>query len=294
VLADNIRRLARVPLAHQPGTAFTYGMNTDVLGRVIEVVSGRPFDQFLAERIFVPLRMTDTAFFVPKEKQSRLAALYRPVANAKPGRVEKIESDPETVGDVAISAGRVLTPPKYISGGAGLVSTAADYARFLTMLLRGGEFEGRRLLRAESIRAMTSNQIGKLDCPYPIHGDKFGLGFGVTTNAGGPASVGSFSWGGIYHTFFWVDPEKELVAVLMTQLFPWGDSTLWADFQKAVYAAIGEPAARINGRLQTLAIDEDELNFRESGILALQLHSGKPMKTEVRDLRIRELPKRSP
>jgi len=241
-LADNIRKVARIPLAHQPGTAFTYGMNTDVLGRVVEVAGGQPFDQYLNEHIFAPLRMTDTAFFVPREKQGRLAALYHPVADAQPRRVEKVETDPETVGDVVFSAGRVLTPPKYLSGGAGLVSTAADYSRFLTALLRGGELDGKRVLRPESIRAMTANQIGNLACAYPIHGDKVGLGFGVTTQKGAVATIGSYSWGGIYHTFFWVDPEKELVAVLMTQLFPWGDSTLWADFQKAVYAGLGKSA----------------------------------------------------
>jgi putative heme-binding domain-containing protein len=249
-LADNIRKLARIPLAHQPGTAFTYGLNTDVLGRVIEVSSGMPFDRFLSERIFTPLRMPDTGFFVSSEKQKRLAALYRPVADAKPGRdgktaIEKIEEDPAIAGEVVYSAGRVQASPKYLSGGAGLVSTAADYARFLTMLLRGGEFDGRRLLRAETIRAMTTNQIGTLDCAYPIHGEKFGLGFGVTAKSGGTATVGSYSWGGIYHTFFWVDPDKELVAVLMTQLFPWGDSTIWADFQKSVYEAIEKPQARL-------------------------------------------------
>jgi CubicO group peptidase (beta-lactamase class C family) len=239
LLADNIRKLAQIPLAHQPGAAFTYGMNTDVLGRVVEVAAGMPFDRFLRERIFIPLRMADTAFFVAGDKQSRLAAIYRPVASARAGRVEKVESDPETVGDMTFSAGRVLAPPKYLSGGAGLVSTAADYARFLTALLRGGELDGRRLLRAESVRAMTTNQIGTLNCAYPIHGDKFGLGFGLTTKPGAVASPGSYSWGGIYHTFFWVDPERELVGVLMTQLYPWGDSTLWADFQKSVYAALG-------------------------------------------------------
>ena len=241
-LADNTRRLARIPLAHQPGTAFTYGMNTDVLGRVVEVASGQPLDRFLSERIFVPLKMTDTAFSVPGEKKLRVAAIYHPVADARPARVARVKSDPETVGDVTFSARRVLTPPKYFSGGAGLVSTAADYSRFLTMLLRGGELDGKRLLRTETIRTMTINQIGTLNCPFSIHGDKFGFGFGLTTAAGAGASVGSYSWGGIYHTFFWVDPQRELVAIIMTQLYPWGDSTLWADFQKSVYAAVGGPA----------------------------------------------------
>ncbi len=251
-LAENTRMLARLPLAHQPGAAFTYGMNTDVLGRVIEVASGQPLDRFFAERVFDPLKMPDTGFFVPPEKRSRLTAIYRPVAGAHPARVEKVSSDPERAGDVTYSAGRVVKPPQYLSAGAGLVSTAADYARFLTMLMREGALDGVQLLRPESVRAMTSNQIGQLSCAFPIHGEKFGLGFGITAKAGGAAPVGAYSWGGIYYTFFWVDPQNEMVAVLMTQLFPWGEATLWADFQKAVYAATADgsrdaPPAALTG-----------------------------------------------
>ena len=243
-LAENTRVLARLPLAHQPGAAFTYGMNSDVLGRVIEVASGLPLDRFFSERIFGPLKMPDTGFFVPPGKHSRLTALYRPVAGANPPRVEKVTSDPERAGEVVYSAGRVANSPKYLSGGAGLVSTAADYARFLALLLHDGALDEVRILKPESVKAMTTNQIGELSCAFPIHGEKFGLGFGITAKAGDTAPVGSFSWGGIYHTFFWVDPQNEVVAVLMTQLYPWGDSTLWADFQKAVYWAISRGARK--------------------------------------------------
>ena len=151
---------------------------------------------------------------------------------------------------MTISPKRVLGEVKYFSGGAGLVSTAADYARFLQMLLNEGELDGVRLLKPETVRDMTRNQIGELDCAYTIHGDKFGLGFGIVSAAPGDsvATPGSYSWGGMYHTFFWVDPARELVALVMTQIYPWGESTLWPDFQKAVYEAIGpallQPACR--------------------------------------------------
>lgn len=239
-LERNIQRLAQIPLAHEPGAAWTYGMNTDALGRVIEVASGVSFDRFLADRIFGPLKMTDTAFRVAPAKARRLVSLFSPGSK---GSVEELDADPKSLGGVTVSPKRVLGELKYLSGGAGLVSTAADYARFLQMLLNEGTLEGQRLLRAETVRAMTRNQIGPLDCAFSIHGDKFGFGFGVTTKPGGPASVGSYSWGGMYHTFFWVDPKRELVAIVMTQLYPWGKSTLWADFQRAVYQSIGPEQA---------------------------------------------------
>jgi CubicO group peptidase (beta-lactamase class C family) len=239
-LAENVRQLARVPLAHQPGTAWTYGLNTDVLGRLVEVASGKSLDQFLAERIFQPLGMRDTAFRVPPDRMDRLVAVYTP---GEDQRARKLTSDPATFGEVTVSAGRVTGDVRYLSGGAGLVSTAADYARFLRMLLHEGELDGVRVLRPETVRAMTSNQIGNLECAYTIHGDKFGLGFGVTAKPGGAPSVGSYSWGGLYHTFFWIDPSRKLVGLVMTQLYPWGSSTLWSDFQRAVYEGLADNAA---------------------------------------------------
>jgi hypothetical protein len=246
LLADNVRRLASLPLAHQPGGAWTYGLNTDVLGRVIEVASGQPLDEYFSEKIFRPLQMTDTSFAVPVEKRDRLVAIYKPAAEGK--KVVRVDADPETAGTVVYSGQRVLSP-QYLSGGAGLVSSASDYARFLQMLLGAGRFEGARLLSPESVRAMTTNQIGQLESAYGIHGNKFGLGFGITSRAepaakdplGSVASAGSYSWGGIYHTFFWVDPQERLVALVMAQLFPWGDSTLWSDYQAAVYQDLRPP-----------------------------------------------------
>ena len=123
------------------------------------------------------------------------------------------------------------------------MSTVPDYTRFLRMLLNGGELDSVRLLKPETVQLMTQNQIGGLNNQFGVHGDKFGYGFGVVTAAGkdkSPASVGSYSWGGIWNTFFWVDPEKQMVGVVMTQLYPFGHLSLWADFQKRAYEAVGE------------------------------------------------------
>jgi putative heme-binding domain-containing protein len=241
-IADNARRLAPLPLLHQPGAAWTYGLNTDVLGRVVEVASKQPLDRFFRERIFGPLKMTDTAFYLDPSRRERLAALYRPGPDRKLVRVGD-----ETVhdGPLAYSASLPYRGPRtYFSGGAGLVSTAADYARFLHMLAAGGRLGEARLLRPETVRAMTTNQIGALTIAFREHGDGFGFGFGVVREAGrGPASVGSYSWGGIYHTYFWVDPEKQLAGVLMTQVFPFDHLTLRTDFQNRVYEALAAAPA---------------------------------------------------
>jgi CubicO group peptidase (beta-lactamase class C family) len=236
-LENNTKGVASIPLVHQPGAAWTYGMNTDVLGRVVEVASGQSFDRFLAERLFTPLKMVDTSFVVPAEKAQRLVAHYHRAGSSK---AEPIPNDPFTSGNTIISPKRSLSPMKYFSGGAGLVSTASDYARFLQMMLNEGELDGVRILKASTVRDMTSNQIGPLNCAFANHhGDKFGYGFGIYTKTTVP-TPGSYSWGGMYHTYFWVDPQKKLVAVVMTQLWPWGNSTFWGDFQKAVYGAMGK------------------------------------------------------
>lgn len=236
-LEDNTKGVASIPLVHQPGAAWTYGMNTDVLGRVVEVASGQSFDRFLVERLFTPLKMVDTSFVVPAEKAQRLVAHYHRSGSSK---AEPIPSDPFTSGSTIISPKRSLSTMKYFSGGAGLISTASDYARFLQMLLNEGELDGVRILKANTVRDMTTNQIGSLNCAFANHhGDKFGYGFGIYTKSTVP-TPGSYSWGGMYHTYFWVDPQKKLVAVVMTQLWPWGNSTFWADFQKSVYKGMGK------------------------------------------------------
>jgi CubicO group peptidase (beta-lactamase class C family) len=238
-LAENVRRLAGLPLAHQPGTAWKYGLSTDVLGRLIEVVSGKSLDAYFAERIFVPLGMNDTHFVLPQSKRARLAALYEPVPAGGISRV----------GEGTHSRGQLFYAPSlpyngtsgYFSGGAGLVSTAEDYARFLQMLLNRGELAGVQILRPESAQAMTRDQTGSLPLSIPVHGFRFGLGFGIAT--GSTADVkkdppGTFAWGGIYYTDFWVDPQHALIGIMMTQVFPSEGLKLRDEFHRLVNESI--------------------------------------------------------
>jgi len=241
--ADNARRLASVPLLFQPGTAWEYGLNTDLLGRVVEVASSHSLDEFFQTRIFQPLGMRDTHFVLPAEKRSRLATLYAPDDAKKIRRVgEGPQVSATALGSVRYSATYPLADKRqYQSAGAGLVSTIGDYARFLQMLLNGGELNGRRLLKTETVAEMTRNQIGEFSPFIPAHGDKFGYGFGVVTAAGKDqdiASIGSYSWGGIFYTYFLVDPQKDLIAIYMTQIFPFDHLALHADFKRAVYDAL--------------------------------------------------------
>jgi CubicO group peptidase (beta-lactamase class C family) len=239
-VAENVRRLAKLPLLHQPGAAWEYGLNTDVLGRLVEVVSGRTLDEFFRERIFKPLRMNDTHFLLPKEKHPRLAALYTP---GKDQTIRRVGDDPVKAGGLAYSATFPTKGGAYFSGGAGLVSTAGDYLRFLQMLLNGGELDGIRLLRAETVARMTRNQIGDFKVPFSGHGDGFGLGVGVLTERGrgsDPAGVGTYSWGGIFYTYFWADPERKLIGILMTQTFPFDHLKLREEFRHLTYEALAK------------------------------------------------------
>ncbi len=197
-LVDMVEKLGKIPLVHEPGERWTYSVSTDVLGYFVEVVSGMPFEEFLQTRIFGPLDMVDTAFSVPSEKVDRFAALYRPT---KENGLERTRRPALEVDEYTF----------FPSGGGGLVSTAADYMRFSQMLLNGGELDGVRILGKKTVELMR----------YPHHNNRFGLGFRVITDENPPnilESVGSFSWGGAAATTFWIDPQEELVAVLMTQL----------------------------------------------------------------------------
>ena len=231
-IGDNVNRLATLPLAHQPGKAFTYGLSTDVLGRVVEVASGKDLDEFFRERIFVPLRMTDTSFLPPPEKAGRVAALY------------KLGEDGKVVRQDKGAAWSYDGSKTYFSGGAGLLGTASDYGRFLLMLQGGGRLGGTQLLKPETVKQMTTNQIGELNVGPLSPLDGFGLGFAVLTerNKGKTAmSVGSYSWGGAFYTTFWVDPQKELAAVMLTQVaLPWGDLKLMEELPKRTYEALTE------------------------------------------------------
>jgi CubicO group peptidase (beta-lactamase class C family) len=241
-MGDNVKKLAGVPLLFQPGSSWEYGLNTDVLGRVVEVASGQTLSEFVQGRIFRPLNMLDSHFVLPSEKRSRLAALYTPGEAKKIRRVaEGPQINTSAIGTVQYSATYPLAETsQYQSGGAGLVSTIGDYTRFLQMLLNGGQLDGQRLLRPETIAQMTQNQIGDFTPSIATHGDKFGYGFGVVTTASKDevAGVGSYSWGGIFHTYFLADPQKELILVFMTQIFPFDHLTLHGDFKRLVYASL--------------------------------------------------------
>ena len=236
-LGDTVKKLSEIPLVHEPGDRWTYGVSTDVLGYLVEVVSGMPFEKFLQTRLFKPLGMVDTAFSVPVAKLDRFAALYEltKASGAKGDKekekkmdgdkgeekwmkgdkekekmkLERVDKDPQ------LASGKIRFFP---GGGGALVSTAPDYMRFCQMLLNGGELEGVRILKKETVERMR----------YPHHEGWFGLGFSVVNDKESedtdgkeskntPESIGSYSWGGAAGTLFWIDPQKELIGLLMTQ-----------------------------------------------------------------------------
>ncbi|HEY9195310.1 MAG TPA: serine hydrolase domain-containing protein, partial [Mucilaginibacter sp.] len=195
LLANSINKLGALPLVHQPGERWTYGLNVDVLGYLVEKLSGKSLDEFFKERIFEPLGMKDTYFYIPAAKQSRLVPVYTP--DQKSARLIKWNA----ATFPGISADYPLVNGTYYAGGAGLSSTIKDYAIFLQMMLNGGVYNGQRLLARHTVQLMTSNQIG--DLYLNTDKDKFGLGFGITTDASSKKlglSEGSFAWGGFYGT----------------------------------------------------------------------------------------------
>jgi CubicO group peptidase (beta-lactamase class C family) len=232
-IAPLMERLASLPFAAQPGEKYVYGYSTDILGAVVEKASGMPLDQFMRVRIFEPLKMTDTAFFVPREKRDRLATVY---SLGTDGILVRAPEPKTGQGDY------VDGPRACFGGGAGLTSTAVDYLRFLQMLLNGGELDGVRVLGPKSIEMMTSNQIGRL---YREDGGLgFGLGFETTDDvgaAGRPDTLGSYGWGSAYYSKFWVDPEEKLIALFLTQLIPATGNDLQDKFRYLVYQAIVGP-----------------------------------------------------
>jgi CubicO group peptidase (beta-lactamase class C family) len=232
-IAVAIDRLAALPFEAQPGEKYVYGFSTDVLGAVIEKASGLTLDEFFRTRIFDPLGMTDTHFYLPPAKKARLAAVYA----AKEGGPVERAPDPGT-GQGAYVDG----PRQAFSGGAGLLSTARDYGRFLQALLDGGELDGARILSPKTVELMTTNHVGSL---FNEGRTGFGLGFEIVEHlgrAGRHGSVGEFSWGGAYYTSYWADPQEELVAVFMSQLLPSGGLDLQGRFRALVYQSIVAPA----------------------------------------------------
>jgi len=227
-----VDRIAGLPFDAQPGERWVYGFSTDVLGRVIEVVSGQNLETFFRSRIFEPLTMKDTSFFLPAAKRARLAAVYA----AKPeGGIERAPEGGRGQGDY------VDGPGKCFSGGAGLLSTAGDYARFLQMLLEGGAWGGVRILSPKTVQLMVANHVGSL---YDGGRAGFGLGFEIEEDvgrAGKMGSPGAYGWGSAYYSSYWVDPSEKLVAVFLAQLQPAGGLDLQAKFRNLVYQAVVGP-----------------------------------------------------
>ncbi|HUP49074.1 MAG TPA: serine hydrolase domain-containing protein [Thermoanaerobaculia bacterium] len=224
-LAGFVEQVAALPLLGDPGSVWNYSVSTDILGRVIEIVSGQPLDAFFRERIFEPLGMVDTGFQVPAEQQHRFTAVYAGSGD-----------------DLALTeaGGASTSTPVWLSGGGGLASTAADYLRFCQMLLNEGELDGVRILRPETVRAMRSNQLPESLIPIAVgplvfadHG--FGLGFGVAVD--GPFQ-GTLVWGGAANTFFWIDPAQEIIAFTWTQYMPYGGIEIDPILRRLVYASL--------------------------------------------------------
>lgn len=229
-LTNFIAKLSKLPLKHQPGDAYTYGVNMDVLGALIERVSGKTFGQFLQERLFGPLRMKDTGFDVPAEKMGRLAKTYQHGRGGKLVEAEPlIETWPEP--------GRGIE-----AGGAGIFSTAGDYARFAQMLCNGGTLEGKRILGRKTIELMTANHMVTLPNNQAASRQKgFGFGVEVTTDLGQlsvPSSVGQFGWYGAATTYCQIDPKERLVAIAFVQHFPFNEHNFFAKFQTGYYQAL--------------------------------------------------------
>jgi CubicO group peptidase (beta-lactamase class C family) len=226
-LGDDIRSLGKMPLIHQPGEKFTYGLNVDVLGYLIEVLSGETLDQYFHKHIFEPLGMNDTYFYLPSAKYDRLVKVITEDKNKK-----LINATTDFVNYPLVNG-------SFYSGGAGLSSTIKDYAIFLQMMLNRGEYNGRRILSRRTVELMTSNQIGDLN----VGKDKFGLGFEVTTADGQAVlgiSEGSFSWGGYFATTYWADPKERLVGLLFIQQSPLSHGEIQNKFKAMVYQALSD------------------------------------------------------
>lgn len=233
-----IDKLARVPLVFQPGEKYMYGLNMDVLGRVIEVISGQSLNEYFREHIFTPLEMNDTHFYLPKKKRKRLCPVYT------------YDDDDELIMMKDIEDNGALEYPSadgrnFFAGGGGLSSTAMDYARFIFMLSNGGKYKGHRILGRKTIEMMTSDQLIYLNRKNKgfskIPGVTYGLGFALTTlegNGYSPKSPGTYEWGGYFNTKFFIDPNEDLIFVGMTQIVPFPNQEFWDRLYAIIYASI--------------------------------------------------------
>lgn len=244
-IAATVARIASLPFDAQPGERWVYGYATDILGVVLEKVSGQPLDEFLEERITRPLRMDDTHFYLPVEKAGRLVTVYS-------RRADGLARAPDP-GAMTGQGAYVHGPRKSLSGGAGLLSTAGNYMRFLQALLNGGALDGARILSRKSVELMTVDHLGDIEYQPGVG---FGLGFSVVKDLGRRGtlgSIGEYGWGGAYHSTFWVDPVEQLIVVHMTQVIPAGDLDDYATLRALVYASLMDeprnvPAAAGAGR----------------------------------------------
>jgi CubicO group peptidase (beta-lactamase class C family) len=231
-IAEVVDKIAAQPLAHDPGAAFTYGMNTDVVGRLIEVLSGKPLDVAMKERVLDPLGIKDTRFYIPESEASRLVKVY-----GKPAMDSSLRLlDNDLFQTYALSGAKT-----YFSGGAGLTGTIEDYAKFCQMLLNRGEFNGHRILSRKTIDIMTMNQIGDFEV-WSSH-EKFGLGFSIFTQEANRhilGSVGSFKWGGMYATEYCIDPKEDLIFLYYTNIFPNNGPNTYGKFRVLLYQALND------------------------------------------------------
>lgn len=219
LLADNVKMIASLPILHEPGEKFTYGLSTDVLGRLVEIWSGLSLDEFFLQRIFVPLGMEDSYFYLPGEKHDRLTKVYMSTdSGVRPTNYPLIHYP-------------VAGAQRYFSGGADLSCTVYDYYLFCQMLLNEGELNGKRLLKPETVRLMRESHFESGD-------EDMGLGISVLnakTQTDKARSIGSYSWGGFFTTTFWIDPQEELVAILFLQMYPFADWQIQTEFEDIIY-----------------------------------------------------------
>ncbi len=229
-IGEMVKKLAKLPLISRPGEQEHYGLSIDVLGYLVEVLSGKDFNTFCNEQIFQPLQMKDTCFVLPQEKLPRLARLYQ---MNRSGQLQKDATDPA-----------FLTRQTFFSGGAGVISTAADYARFAQMILNGGQLDGVRILSRKTVELMTSNSLGELYAPFRYNtGDKMGYGFGIRTERGQfdeLESLGIVGWDGAFFTRFWIDPKEQLVGVFLCQMNNYWSTDLATKYRVLVYQAIAD------------------------------------------------------
>lgn len=237
-LADQINMLGSIPLMHQPGAKWTYGLNIDVLGRLVEVLSGQDLASFFKTRIFDPLEMNDTYFYQPASNWLRIVPLHSSSAS---NGIVKLPTETSMLG--GLYTAYPSFKGTYFSGGAGLSCTAMDYAQFLQMMLNDGIYKGKRILSRASVKLMRSNQIGDVEFAMPGQqlNNKVGFGFIITTekaSAQSPASVGTFFGGGAFYSIYWIDPIEKITGQLMVNMLPMSDADLLEKFKLVTYQAI--------------------------------------------------------